>query len=72
MKCLYAPNRDSVEDINNNESSVFFKEVFRDDEDTEYEHIIMTGNFNVAPVHTNDTSRYLHINNANTRRLQKS
>ena len=56
VKCLYAPNRDSVDDDDNNQSSVFFKEVFRLDEDTEYEHIIMTGDFNVAPDHTNNMS----------------
>ena len=54
-----------------NESTMFFKKGFRDDDDLEYEHIIMNRDFNVAPNHADDTSGYLHVNNLNTRRFLK-
>ena len=43
-----------------------------DNDDLEYEHIIMAGDFNVAPEHAEDISGYLHVNNLNTRRFLKT
>ena len=72
IKCIYAPNKDSMEYDENNESNKFFKEVIKDNGDMEYEHIIMAGDFKVAPNHAEDTSGYLHVNNPNTRKFLKT
>merc|ERR1711895_332248 len=69
IKCCYAPNRDMASfgsDIEG-ESDVFFKTVFDDKDDTEYDVAITAGDFNVAPDHKVDTLGYLHVNNPNSR-----
>ena len=47
----------------------FFKTIFDDKFDIDYDVTIMIGDFNVAPDHNKDTLGYLHINNPNTRRF---
>ena len=69
IKCCYAPNPDMAtfgSDIEG-DSDVFFKTVFNDKNDTEYDIAIMAGDFNVAPDHKADTLGYLHVNNPNSR-----
>ena len=48
-------------------SDKFFKEIFDDRNDTDYDVTIMAGDFNVAPDPNRDTLGYLHVNNPNTR-----
>ena len=50
-----------------NESDMFFKEVFDDSNEEKFTHKITVGNFNVALNHTNDTLGYLHVNDPNSR-----
>ena len=50
-----------------NYSDKFFREVFGDRNDNDYDVIIMAGDFNVAPDPNRDTHGYLHINNPNSR-----
>ena len=50
-----------------NYSNTFFKSVFDDSADTEYDVTMMVGDFNVAPDHNKDTLGYMHVNNQNTR-----
>ena len=71
IKCCYAPNEDSpaLDSEQENYSSKFFREVFDDSKDTDYDVTIMAGDFNVAPDPNKDTLGYLHINNPNTRRF---
>ena len=45
----------------------FFKTIFDDKNDSEFDLSIMAGDFNVAPDHNLDTLGYLHINNPNSR-----
>ena len=52
---------------NENPSSNFFKSVFNDDNEEEYDIKAIVGDFNVAPDHNMDTAGYLHVNNPNTR-----
>ena len=52
-----------------NYSNTFFKSVFDDSLDSEYDVTMMVGDFNVAPDHNMDTMGYLHENNINTRRF---
>ena len=47
----------------------FFKTVFDDSLDLDYDVRITVGDYNVAPDHKMDTSGYLHINNPNSRKL---
>ena len=37
IKCLYAPNKDSVESDNNNESTKFFRDGFDEENDEDYQ-----------------------------------
>ena len=48
-------------------SDKFFKTIFDDMTDIDYDVTIMVGDFNVAPNHNKDTLGYLHVNNPNTR-----
>ena len=50
-------------------SNIFFKTVFDDSMDAEYDVTLMVGDFNVAPDHNMDTMGYLHTNNPNSRRF---
>ena len=50
-----------------NFSNKFFKMIFDDSLDLDYDVSIMVGDFNVAPDHNKDTSGYFHVNNPNTR-----
>ena len=50
-----------------NYSDKFFKTIFDDRTDIDYDVTIMVGDFNVAPDHNKDTLGYLHVNNPNTR-----
>ena len=50
-----------------NESKVFFKNVFDTFDEDKYTHKVTIADFNVAHRHTHDTSGYLHINNTNSR-----
>ena len=52
-----------------NYSNTFFKIVFDDSMDLDYNIKITMGDFNVAPNHKMDTSGYLHINNPNSRQF---
>ena len=70
VKCLYAPNKDMIVDINN-ENTIFFKSIFDDSNDMEYDHCVMTGDYNVALKHEIDTNGYLHINNPYSRQYMK-
>ena len=69
IKCCYAPNEDSpaLDSEHDNYSSEFFREVFDDSDDSDYDIILMAGDFNVAPDPNKDTLGYLHINNPNSR-----
>ena len=69
MKCCYAPNKDMTNNETDNYSNIFFKSVFDDSLDSEYDVTIMVGDFNVAPDHNMDTMGYLHINNINSRQF---
>ena len=62
IKCLHAPNKDSVESDNNNESSKFVKEVFNNKEDQEYHNCILAKDYNVALDHDKDTNGYINVN----------
>ena len=52
-----------------NYSNTFFKTVFDESMDSEYDVTLMVGDFNVAPDHKMDTMGYLHTNNPNSRRF---
>ena len=69
IKCCYAPNMDmaSFDSESQGYSDTFFKKLFDDSKDSEFDLVIMAGDFNVAPDHNLDTMGYLHINNPNTR-----
>ena len=69
IKCCYAPNKDMTCNGADNYSNTFFKTVFDDSMDSEYDVTLMVGDFNVAPDHKMDTMGYLHINNPNSRRF---
>ena len=71
IKCCYAPNEDmtSFESESENYSDKFFKTVFDDSQDLDYNISIMVGDFNVAPDHTKNTLGYLHVNNQTRRRF---
>ena len=45
----------------------FFKTIFNDSNDSDFDLSIMAGDFNVAPDHNMDTLGYFHVNNPNTR-----
>ena len=57
IKCCYAPNEDmtTLESESENYSDKYFKTVFDDSQDLDYDVSIMVGDFNVAPDHTKDT-----------------
>ena len=57
----------AFESESENFSDKYFKTVFDDSQDLDYDISIMVGDFNVAPDHTKDTLGYLHVNNQNTR-----
>ena len=69
IKCCYAPNGDMtpLDSESENYSDIFFKTIFDDSEDTEYDLTLMVGDFNVAPDHNKDILGYFHVNNPNTR-----
>ena len=69
VKCIYAPNKDSIPDDDMNKSTSFFRGILNDDNDKDFDHFISVGEFNVAPNHDNGTSGYLPVNNPNTRRM---
>ena len=71
IKCCYAPNKDmtSFESESENYLDKFFKMIFDDSIDLDYDISIMVGDFNVSPDHNKDTLGYLHVNNPNTRRF---
>ena len=69
VKCIYAPNEDMTRGNVDNKSSSFFKTVFNDENDSDYDIMTIVGDFNVAPNHNMDTAGYLHVNNQNTRNL---
>ena len=71
IKCIYAPNKDMTNNEVDNESNIFFKTVFNNKNDDEYDLKITVGNFNVAPKHEMDTLGSLHVNNQNTRNFLK-
>ena len=60
IKCCYAPNEDSpaLDSEHENYSNKFFREVFDDSKDADYDVTIMAGDFNVAPVPNKDTLGY--------------
>ena len=51
IKCLYAPNKDSVKSDNVNESTKFFKEVFDDGNYEDFQNCILEGDYNVELEH---------------------
>ena len=69
IKCCYAPNDDMTPLDSESETYFdrFFKTVFDDMTDNDFDITIMVGDFSVAPDHKKDTLGYLHVNNANTR-----
>ena len=69
IKCCYAPNEDSpaLDSEHDNYSSEFFREVFDDSDDSDYDIILMAGDLNIAPDPNKDTLGYLQINNPNSR-----
>ena len=69
IQCIYAPNDDMTNSEKDNYSNTFFKTVFDDSMDLDYNIKITMGDFNVAPDHKMDTSEYLHINNPNSRQF---
>ena len=66
MKCLYAFHKDLVVDNNNNKSTYFFRNIFDDLEEGEYDNTIMARDYNLAINHNINTN--LHVNNQNSRR----
>ena len=69
LKCIYAPNEDSIPNDLENESTKFFNMIMDDTDEEVYEHKFTLGDFNVALNHDTDTAGYLHINNPNSREL---
>ena len=69
IKCCYAPNGDMAAFDSESEgySDIFFKTIFNDSSDSDFDLSIMAGDFNVAPDHNMDTLGYFHVNNPNTR-----
>ena len=69
IKCCYAPNDDMtpLDSESDNYSDRFFKTIFDDKTNIDYDVIILVGDFNVAPNHIKDKLGYLHVNNPNTR-----
>ena len=67
-KCCYAPNEDMtcIESESENYSNKFFKMIFDDSLDSDYDVTKMVGDFNMAPDHNKDSLGYLHINNPNS------
>ena len=43
VKCLYAPNKDMIACDMNNENTIFFKSIFDDLNDMEYDQCVMAG-----------------------------
>ena len=72
VKCLYTPNKDSVPGDDNNENTVFFKSIFDNMNDMDYDHCVMAGDYNVALNHDMDTNGYLHVNNPSSRQYVKT
>lgn len=66
VKCLYAFHKDLVVDNNNNKSTYFFRNIFDDLEEGEYDNTIMARDYNLAINHNINTN--LHVNNQNSRR----
>ena len=50
-----------------NYSDIFFKTVFDDRYDIDFDVTLMVVDYNVAPDHNKDTLGYFHVNNPNTR-----
>ena len=69
IECLYASNKDSSQ---NNESETFFWAVFDDAQDSNIQHTINVGDYNVDPVHNMDTGGCLYINNPVSRQYIRS
>ena len=71
IKCCYAPNEDipALDSMHENYSIKFFREVFDDSNDRDYDVMIMAGDFIVAPDPIKDMLGYLHINNTNSRQF---
>ena len=59
IKCIYAPNEDMTKNKVDNDSNIFFKTVFDDENDDNYNIKTIVGDFNVAPKHDMDTAGYL-------------
>ena len=69
IKCCYAPNEDMTCNETENYSNTFFKTIFDDSLDSDYDIILMVGDFKIAPDHNKDTLGYLHTNNPLTRQF---
>ena len=67
VKCIYARNEDMTRGDVDNKSSTFFKTVFNNENNSNFDITTIVGDFNVAPNHNMDTAGYLHVNNQNTR-----
>ena len=69
IKCCYAPNGDMtpLDSESENYSDIFFKTVFDDRYDIDFDVTLMVVDYNVAPDHNKDTLGYFHVNNPNTR-----
>ena len=68
INCINAPNDDSK----NDDTKKFFKNIFDDTSYDEYQHILYTGDFNVALNNDIDSSGFLHVNNSLSRQYIKS
>ena len=69
IKCCYAPNKDMTNSETDNYSNTFFKTVFDDTDNLDFDIKLTMGDFNVAPKHELDMAGYLHVNNPNTRKF---
>ena len=55
-----------LESESENYSDRFFRTIFDDKNDIDYDVTIMVCDFNIAPDHKKNTLGYLHVNNPNT------
>ena len=56
LKFIYAPNKDSIQNDPENESTKFFNTIMDDTDEDVYAHKLTVGDFNVARNHDADTS----------------
>ena len=56
IKCLYAPNKDSIPGNENNENTTFFEIIFDNSNYMDNDHCVMAGDYKISLNHDIDTN----------------